>query len=210
MFVSREAFAAGCLVRRRRHAGQQLQPRRTALPIASPMVAARRPCCSVPCPAAAFWIAPRGHRIRLLDDSISGRSAARWPSAWAVRASSYLDAPVDVARNGAKAGSLSRVGAAGTWPSGAGPPPCWRVVGKAAITHLGPVGCGQQAKAGQPGAWWPAATRRGRGEALGQRLDGAAPMAAVCEACATRRRAGSWALETGLAAFAGGAFPLGF
>jgi 3-hydroxyisobutyrate dehydrogenase-like beta-hydroxyacid dehydrogenase len=118
---------------------------------------------------------------------------------------SYLDAPVTGGTEGARAGSLSvLVGGSGADLERARP--LLEVVGSR-ISHLGPVGSGQQAKAVNQvlvaGSYAAVAEAMALGERLGL------PMAQVCEALAAGA-AGSWALENRAANMLRGEFPLGF
>jgi 3-hydroxyisobutyrate dehydrogenase-like beta-hydroxyacid dehydrogenase len=117
----------------------------------------------------------------------------------------YLDAPVTGGTEGARAGSLS-VLVGGATEDLERARPLLEVVGSR-ITHLGPVGSGQQAKAVNQvlvaGSYAAVAEAMALGERLGL------PMAQVCEALAAGA-AGSWALENRAANMLRGEFPLGF
>ncbi|APD47923.1 NAD(P)-dependent oxidoreductase [Synechococcus sp. CS-602] len=117
----------------------------------------------------------------------------------------YLDAPVTGGTEGAKAGSLS-VLVGGTMADLERARPLLEVVGSR-ITHLGPVGCGQQAKAVNQVLVAGSYAAVAEAMALGQRLG--LPMAAVCQALASGA-AGSWALENRAGGMLEGSFPLGF
>ncbi|MEX1315812.1 MAG: NAD(P)-dependent oxidoreductase [Synechococcaceae cyanobacterium] len=117
----------------------------------------------------------------------------------------YLDAPVTGGTEGARAGCLSvLVGGAAADLDRARP--LLEVVGNR-ISHLGPVGAGQQAKAVNQvlvaGSYAAVAEALALGRSLGL------PMPRVCEALATGA-AGSWALEHRAANMLQGHFPLGF
>lgn len=121
------------------------------------------------------------------------------------RSIAYLDAPVTGGTEGARAGSLSvLVGGAEADLERARP--LLEVVG-GRITHLGPVGRGQEAKAVNQilvaGSYLAVA----EAIALGRRLG--LPMEKVCEALASGA-AGSWALEHRASFMLQGHFPLGF
>jgi len=123
----------------------------------------------------------------------------------AERGVAYLDAPVTGGTEGARAGTLS-VLVGGEPAQIERARPLLEVVGSR-ITHLGPVGAGQEAKAvnqvlvaGSYGAVAEAV-------ALGQRLG--LPMERVLEAL-KGGAAGSWALEHRSGNMLSGSFPLGF
>ena len=117
----------------------------------------------------------------------------------------YLDAPVTGGTEGAANGSLSVLvgGAAADLERVR---PLLAVVG-GRITHLGPVGAGQQAKAVNQVLVAGSYAAVAEAMALGQRLG--LPMAAVRQALASGA-AGSWALEHRAEAMLAGSFPLGF
>ena len=117
----------------------------------------------------------------------------------------YLDAPVTGGTEGARAGSLSvLVGGAAADLERARP--VLEVVGSR-ITHLGPVGAGQQAKAVNQVLVAGSYAAVAEAMVLGQRLG--LPMARVREALAAGA-AGSWALDHRAATMLEGRFPLGF
>ncbi|MCT0212683.1 MULTISPECIES: NAD(P)-dependent oxidoreductase [unclassified Synechococcus] len=117
----------------------------------------------------------------------------------------YLDAPVTGGTEGARAGTLSvLVGGGATDLERVRP--LLEVVG-GCITHLGPVGAGQQAKAVNQVLVAGSYAAVAEAMALGQRLG--LPMAAVRRALASGA-AGSWALEHRAEAMLAGSFPLGF
>jgi 3-hydroxyisobutyrate dehydrogenase-like beta-hydroxyacid dehydrogenase len=123
----------------------------------------------------------------------------------AVQGVAYLDAPVTGGTEGARAGSLSvLVGGAATDLERARP--LLTTVG-GRISHLGPVGAGQQAKAVNQVLVAGSYAAVAEAMALGQRLG--LPMTQVCEALAAGA-AGSWALEHRAANMLAGHFPLGF
>lgn len=117
----------------------------------------------------------------------------------------YLDAPVTGGTEGARAGSLSvLVGGAAADLERARP--VLEAVGSR-ITHLGPVGAGQQAKAVNQVLVAGSYAAVAEAMALGQRLG--LPMDQVRQALATGA-AGSWALEHRAGPMLEGRFPLGF
>jgi len=117
----------------------------------------------------------------------------------------YLDAPVTGGTEGARAGSLSvLVGGAAVDLERARP--VLEVVG-GRISHLGPVGAGQQAKAVNQVLVAGSYAAVAEALALGQRLG--LPMPQVCEALRAGA-AGSWALDNRAANMLNGHFPLGF
>lgn len=123
----------------------------------------------------------------------------------AQRQVSYLDAPVTGGTEGARAGSLSvLVGGAAADLERARP--VLEVVGDR-ISHLGPVGAGQQAKAVNQVLVAGSYAAVAEALALGQRLG--LPMGQVCEALHSGA-AGSWALDNRAANMLSGHFPLGF
>lgn len=117
----------------------------------------------------------------------------------------YLDAPVTGGTEGARAGTLSVLvgGAAAALERVR---PLLAVVG-GRISHLGPVGAGQQAKAVNQVLVAGSYAAVAEAMALGQRLG--LPMDQVCEALAAGA-AGSWCLEHRAANMLAGHFPLGF
>ena len=117
----------------------------------------------------------------------------------------YLDAPVTGGTEGARAGSLTvLVGGPSEHLERARP--VLEVVGNR-ISHLGPVGAGQQAKAVNQVLVAGSYAAVAEAMALGQRLG--LPMPQVREALAAGA-AGSWALEHRADNMLNGHFPLGF
>ena len=117
----------------------------------------------------------------------------------------YLDAPVTGGTEGARAGTLSvLVGSSERDLERARP--LLEVVG-AHISHFGPVGAGQRAKAVNQvlvaGSYGAVAEALALGERLGL------PMEQVCEAL-QHGAAGSWALKHRAGNMLNGRFPLGF
>jgi 3-hydroxyisobutyrate dehydrogenase-like beta-hydroxyacid dehydrogenase len=121
------------------------------------------------------------------------------------RGVAYLDAPVTGGTEGARAGTLS-VLVGGKPEDLERARPVLAVVG-GRISHLGPVGAGQQAKAVNQVLVAGSYAAVAEAMALGQRLG--LPMAQVCEALAAGA-AGSWALENRAANMLNGHYPLGF
>jgi 3-hydroxyisobutyrate dehydrogenase-like beta-hydroxyacid dehydrogenase len=117
----------------------------------------------------------------------------------------YLDAPVTGGTEGARAGSLS-VLVGGTPADLERARPVLEVVG-GRISHLGPVGAGQQAKAVNQVLVAGSYAAVAEALALGQRLG--LPMPQVVEALRTGA-AGSWALDHRASHMLEGHFPLGF
>jgi len=123
----------------------------------------------------------------------------------AERGIAWLDAPVTGGTEGARAGTLSvLVGGATEVLERARP--LLEVVGST-ITHFGPTGSGQQAKAINQILVAGSYAAVAEAMALGQRLG--LPMDALCQALA-RGAAGSWALEHRASGMLAGEFPLGF
>jgi 3-hydroxyisobutyrate dehydrogenase-like beta-hydroxyacid dehydrogenase len=121
------------------------------------------------------------------------------------RGVAYIDAPVTGGTEGAHAGTLS-VLVGGTADDLERARPVLGVVG-GRISHLGPVGAGQQAKAVNQVLVAGSYAAVAEAMALGQRLG--LPMEQVCEALAAGA-AGSWALDNRSAHMLNGHFPLGF
>ncbi|MGB5135359.1 MAG: NAD(P)-dependent oxidoreductase [Prochlorococcaceae cyanobacterium] len=117
----------------------------------------------------------------------------------------YLDAPVTGGTEGARAGRLS-VLVGGEAADLERARPVLEVVGSR-ITHLGPVGAGQQAKAVNQVLVAGSYAAVAEAMALGQRLG--LPMDQVRDAL-TAGAAGSWALEHRAGNMLEGRFPLGF
>ncbi len=123
----------------------------------------------------------------------------------AERGVAYLDAPVTGGTEGARAGTLSvLVGGAESDLERARP--VLEAVG-GRISHLGPVGAGQRAKAVNQVLVAGSYAALAEALALGQRLD--LPMERVCEALMDGA-AGSWALRHRSATMLRGTYPLGF
>jgi 3-hydroxyisobutyrate dehydrogenase-like beta-hydroxyacid dehydrogenase len=117
----------------------------------------------------------------------------------------YVDAPVTGGTEGARAGRLA-VLVGGETAQLERARPLLEVVGQR-ISHLGPVGAGQQAKAVNQVLVAGSYAAVAEALALGQRLG--LPMAQVVEAL-SGGAAGSWALENRSAGMLRGEFPLGF
>jgi 3-hydroxyisobutyrate dehydrogenase-like beta-hydroxyacid dehydrogenase len=118
---------------------------------------------------------------------------------------SYLDAPVTGGTEGAKAGNLSVLVGGGA-PDLERARPLLEVVG-GRITHLGPVGAGQEAKAVNQVLVAGSYAAVAEALALGQRLG--LPMERLINALKVGA-AGSWALEHRSANMLEGNYPLGF
>ena len=123
----------------------------------------------------------------------------------AARGVTYLDAPVTGGTEGARAGRLA-VLAGGAPAALERARPLLEVVG-ASISHLGPVGAGQQAKAVNQVLVAGSYAAVAEAVALGRRLG--LPMEQLLPALGTGA-AGSWALEHRSAGMLQGHFPLGF
>jgi len=153
------AGAAACFPRR-----QQLQP-----PRCSPMPHrwGRRGGRAVVPPSRPLLDCARGHRDRTfaIRSAVSRSLASAWPSgAWALSR-----CPGDrLARKGPKAAAC-RCWWRNDGRSGSGPRPMLEVVGRP-INHLGPGGCGQQAKAATRCGGLQATTAVAEAMACGQRL----------------------------------------
>ena len=117
----------------------------------------------------------------------------------------YLDAPVTGGTEGARAGTLS-VLVGGEAADLERARPVLAAVGSR-ITHLGPVGAGQQAKAVNQVLVAGSYAAVAEAMVLGQRLG--LPMEQVCDALAAGA-AGSWALTNRAPQMLRGEFPLGF
>ena len=117
----------------------------------------------------------------------------------------YLDAPVTGGTEGARAGTLS-VLVGGSERDLERARPLLEVVG-ARVSHFGPVGTGQRAKAVNQvlvaGSYGAVAEALALGERLGL------PMEQLCEAL-QHGAAGSWALKHRAGNMLSGSFPLGF
>lgn len=136
-----------------------------------------------------------------IDPAVSRRLALRL----AEQGVAYLDAPVTGGTEGARAGTLSIL-VGGEAADLARARPLLEVVG-GRITHLGPVGAGQQAKAVNQVLLAGCYAAVAEGLALGQRLG--LPMADVVAALGGGA-AGSWALVHRSEGMLAGHFPLGF
>ncbi|MFN9547290.1 MAG: NAD(P)-dependent oxidoreductase [Cyanobacteriota bacterium] len=117
----------------------------------------------------------------------------------------WLDAPVTGGTEGARAGTLS-VLVGGTAETLERARPLLEVVGRT-VTHFGPAGAGQQAKAINQILVAGSYAAVAEAMALGQRLG--LPMDDLRRALAPGA-AGSWALEHRAAGMVAGQFPLGF
>jgi 3-hydroxyisobutyrate dehydrogenase-like beta-hydroxyacid dehydrogenase/SAM-dependent methyltransferase len=117
----------------------------------------------------------------------------------------YLDAPVTGGTEGARAGTLS-VLVGGSEPDLERARPVLAAVG-GRISHLGPVGAGQRAKAVNQVLVAGSYAALAEALALGERLG--LPMAQVCEALMDGA-AGSWALRHRSATMLRRTYPLGF
>ncbi|MCP9850007.1 NAD(P)-dependent oxidoreductase [Cyanobium sp. Morenito 9A2] len=136
-----------------------------------------------------------------IDPAVSQQLAARLR----LQGVAYLDAPVTGGTEGARAGSLSvLVGGAPADLERARP--VLEVVG-GRITHFGPVGAGQQAKAVNQVLLAGSYTAVAEGLSLAKRLG--LPLDLLVEAL-KGGAAGSWALEHRSGAMVSGHFPLGF
>jgi 3-hydroxyisobutyrate dehydrogenase-like beta-hydroxyacid dehydrogenase len=142
----------------------------------------------------------------VIDFSTIAPATARDLAAWLGRGGvAYLDAPVTGGTEGARAATLS-VLVGGSPDDVARARPVLEAVGSR-ITHLGPVGAGQQAKAVNQVLVAGTTAAVAEALALGRRLG--LPMPAVVEALRSGA-AGSWALEHRAAGMLAGTFPLGF
>lgn len=184
-----------------------------ASPAAAAAAAALLCLCVSDDPAAeAVLFGPQGAASHLRPGSlvidfstIAPATSQSLAARLAVQGVAYLDAPVTGGTEGARAGSLSvLVGGAATDLERARP--LLTTVG-GRISHLGPVGAGQQAKAVNQVLVAGSYAAVAEAMALGQRLG--LPMTQVCEALAAGA-AGSWALEHRAANMLAGHFPLGF
>ncbi|MEA5442170.1 NAD(P)-dependent oxidoreductase [Cyanobium gracile] len=142
----------------------------------------------------------------VLDFStIAPASSRAMAAALAERGVAYLDAPVTGGTEGARAGTLS-VLVGGEASDLERARPVLEAVGQT-ITHLGPVGAGQEAKAVNQVLVAGGYAAVAEALALGQRLG--LPMEAVRQAL-LGGAAGSWALEHRGGSMLRGEFPLGF
>lgn len=137
--------------------------------------------------------------------TIAPASSRRLAAALAERGVAYLDAPVTGGTEGARAGTLAvLVGGAAADLERARP--VLEAVGRT-ITHLGPVGAGQEAKAVNQVLVAGSYAAVAEAMALGQRL--ALPMEDLRQAL-LGGAAASWALQHRAAGMLRGEFPLGF
>lgn len=169
-------------------------------------------CVSDDAAAEAVLLGPQGAASQLRPGSlvidfstVAPATSQTLAARLAAQGVAYLDAPVTGGTEGARAGSLSvLVGGSATDLERARP--VLAVVG-GRISHLGPVGAGQQAKAVNQVLVAGSYAAVAEAMALGQRLG--LPMAQVCKALAAGA-AGSWALEHRAGHMLHGHFPLGF
>lgn len=137
--------------------------------------------------------------------TIAPASSRALAAALAERGVAYLDAPVTGGTEGARAGTLSVLVGGGAADLGRARP-VLEAVGRT-ITHLGPVGAGQEAKAVNQvlvaGCYAAVAEAMALGQSLGL------PMEVVRQALRDGA-AGSWALEHRGGSMLRGEFPLGF
>ena len=137
--------------------------------------------------------------------TIAPASSRAMADALAERGVAYLDAPVTGGTEGARAGTLS-VLVGGEADDLERARPVLEAVGRT-ITHLGPVGAGQEAKAVNQVLVAGSYAAVAEALALGQRLG--LPMEQVRQAL-LGGAAGSWALEHRGGSMLRGEFPLGF
>ena len=137
--------------------------------------------------------------------TVSPATSRRMAAQLAQQGVDYIDAPVTGGTEGARTGTLS-VLVGGDPAHLERARPLLEVMGRR-ISHLGPVGSGQQAKAVNQVLVAGSYAAVAEAMALGQRLG--LPMEQVCEALAAGA-AGSWALENRAANMLRGQFPLGF
>ena len=137
--------------------------------------------------------------------TIAPASSRAMAAALAERGVAYLDAPVTGGTEGARAGTLS-VLVGGEADDLERARPVLEAVGRT-ITHLGPVGAGQEAKAVNQVLVAGSYAAVAEALALGQRLG--LPMEQVRQALLCGA-AGSWALEHRGGSMLRGEFPLGF
>ncbi len=153
--------------------------------------------------AAVAGLAPGALVVDL--STIAPEASRAMATALAARGVAYLDAPVTGGTEGARAGTLSvLVGGAAADVERARP--VLEAVGRT-ITHLGPVGAGQEAKAVNQVLVAGCYAAVAEALALGQRLG--LPMEEVRQAL-LGGAAGSWALEHRGGSMLRGEFPLGF
>ena len=137
--------------------------------------------------------------------TIAPASSRAMAAALAERGVAYLDAPVTGGTEGARAGTLSVLVGGGA-DDVERARPVLEAVGRT-ITHLGPVGAGQEAKAVNQVLVAGSYAAVAEALALGQRLG--LPMEQVRQAL-LGGAAGSWALEHRGGSMLRGEFPLGF
>jgi 3-hydroxyisobutyrate dehydrogenase-like beta-hydroxyacid dehydrogenase len=137
--------------------------------------------------------------------TIAPATSRRLAGRLAERGTAYLDAPVTGGTEGARAGTLS-VLVGGAAADLARARPLLEIVGQR-ITHLGPVGAGQEAKAVNQVLVAGTYAAVAEALALGQRLG--LPMERLVAALAGGA-AGSWALQHRAAGMLERRFPLGF
>jgi 3-hydroxyisobutyrate dehydrogenase-like beta-hydroxyacid dehydrogenase len=137
--------------------------------------------------------------------TIAPASSRAMAAALAARGVAYLDAPVTGGTEGARAGTLSVLVGGGADDLERARP-VLEAVGRR-ITHLGPVGAGQEAKAVNQVLVAGSYAAVAEALALGQRLG--LPMEEVRQAL-LGGAAGSWALEHRGGSMLRGEFPLGF
>jgi 3-hydroxyisobutyrate dehydrogenase-like beta-hydroxyacid dehydrogenase len=137
--------------------------------------------------------------------TIAPASSRAMAAALAARGVAYLDAPVTGGTEGARAGTLSVLVGGGADDLERARP-VLEAVGRT-ITHLGPVGAGQEAKAVNQVLVAGSYAAVAEALALGQRLG--LPMEEVRQAL-LGGAAGSWALEHRGGSMLRGEFPLGF
>ncbi|MBW4530780.1 MAG: NAD(P)-dependent oxidoreductase [Aphanothece saxicola GSE-SYN-MK-01-06B] len=137
--------------------------------------------------------------------TIAPASSRAMAAALAERGVAYLDAPVTGGTEGARGGTLSVLVGGGADDLERARP-VLEAVGRT-VTHLGPVGAGQEAKAVNQVLVAGCYAAVAEALALGQRLG--LPMEAVRQAL-LGGAAGSWALEHRGGSMLQGEFPLGF
>ncbi len=137
--------------------------------------------------------------------TIAPESSRRMAAALSANGVAYMDAPVTGGTEGARAGSLSILVGGGAADLERARP-VLEAVGRR-ITHIGPVGAGQEAKAVNQVLVAGCYAAVAEAMALGQRLG--LPMEAVRQALVDGA-AGSWALEHRGGSMLRGEFPLGF
>jgi len=153
--------------------------------------------------AAVAGLAPGA--LVLDFSTIAPASSRAMAAALAERGVAYLDAPVTGGTEGARAGTLSVLVGGGADDLERARP-LLEAVGRT-VTHLGPVGAGQEAKAVNQVLVAGCYAAVAEALALGQRLG--LPMEEVRQAL-LGGAAGSWALEHRGGSMLRGEFPLGF